>query len=87
MKQKDKQLHFFAMLALCMTLIYLGVNLYITLGIAVVFALLWEVKDYYLIRKDFGSRANEVKYDWPDVLAFLAGIAATFLIVTIKKLI
>lgn len=41
---------------------------------AIAVGLLWELSNYYLVRKDFGSRKNEVRYDWLDVVPFGAAI-------------
>lgn len=71
---RDTQLHAFAIAAM-MFAVHLFSQSWLWANIAgIIAALLWELKDYYLKRKDFGSLKNTVKYDWPDVLDFGWGV-------------
>ncbi|ROI09808.1 hypothetical protein EGI11_03355 [Chryseobacterium sp. H3056] len=83
--ERDKILHFSTMLAALHTAHAFWNQPYWLALMAVVFALLWEFKDYKLIQKDFGIRANEVRYDVPDVLAFVAGVGIFLLTILITK--
>lgn len=60
-------------------------NLLVVVFSAVAFSLLWEYRDYKLKQKDFGSRKDEVKYDWADFRAFAAGIIFTTIIILITN--
>lgn len=85
-KNRDTQLHAFAIWAVGITLIYLSVPFWLVVPGQVAFALLWELKDLLLIRKDFGSRASEVKYNWADIADFAWGIGATAIVILLRNI-
>ena len=60
-------------------------NLLIVDITAITFAYLWEYRDFKLKQNDFGSRKDEVSYEWADFRAFVYGIAFTNLILLITK--
>lgn len=82
---RDKQLHFFAMLSFLFTAYHFWAHEYIISLAGVVSGIIWEMRDLKLKRKDFGSRANEVKYDWGDIVPFAAAIGFFLLLQIIKN--
>ena len=82
LKQKDKQLHFFAILAVCLIAYHFGLNRWLITAAAVAFAFAIEWVQLQIKNKKDNWKWD---YDFPDVLAYLVGIVVFIGITLIKK--